>query len=431
MIKALKSISFGLFQKKTTIVLRMLPCILMVFVATAQQTQTDSYTRYELLKPSEQSFRIIYDVSATSAGAKYYWNTLRKGSEHIVNEVWDRYSGKKLNWEVVDGKTAKMNGLTVANEDTDYLQIALIRPVPHNGEARIRIDKTYKDTLSYFTKDGRITFSRTLGIKHNSVVLPMGYELTHCNYPVQLQLTKDNRVKVSFINRGAAAVPFELKAKPLPSGIRIRQTKETYTYDGSGAGRNKSKVRIGWEFEERSFQNREIVYFLQQPETHSFLLYHDYTETRPGMDRYLNVVRAGSKASNPSAISLDTGKQLKVESLKGKEINERGITIGSPITSKTEVIAIWFDPVKAGASERLRITETYTDANRYLLHNDELIWDRSFGRNRNTVVLPSGWFLTMNAIPATIDQSPEGLTQLHYVNDRPDLIDVYLKAQRK
>ena len=41
---------------------------------------------------------------------------------------------------------------------------------------------------------------------------------------------------------------------------------------------------------ERARQDREIVYFLQPPETHAFDLYHDYTEARPGVGRYLNVV---------------------------------------------------------------------------------------------------------------------------------------------
>ena len=44
---------------------------------------------------------------------------------------------------------------------------------------------------------------------------------------------------------------------------------------------------------------------------------------------------------------------------------------------------------------RLRIWETYTDANRYVLtgsgENAEFVWDRSFGRPRNAVVLPAGW----------------------------------------
>ena len=55
----------------------------------------------------------------------------------------------------------------------------------------------------------------------------------------------------------------------------------------------------------------------------------------------------------------------------------------------------------------------------------------SFGRNRNTVILPEGWFLTTTSIPAVISQNEKGLTTLRFVNDRPDLIDVFIKAQRK
>src|SRR3954464_3971197 len=66
---------------------------------------------------------------------------------------------------------------------------------------------------------------------------------------------------------------------------------------------------------ERAHQDRTIVYFLQPPETHSFDLYHDYTESRPGVDRYLNVVRTGSTSSKPSARVLDTGETLRVETV--------------------------------------------------------------------------------------------------------------------
>ena len=426
------SYSFRNSRTFLKIVLTTITLLLIDNGAKAQQTQADSYTRYELLEPNANAFRIIYDVSATAAGSTYYWNTLRKGSEHKVDAVWDAFSGEALNWKIVDGKIAKENGLSTASDDGEYLQIQLARPVPVNGEARIRIDKTYSDAASYFKEDGHIVFSRTLGINRNSIVLPEGYEVTHCNYPSQIQLTSKGLIKLSFMNDGPQAVPLEIKARPLPSNIKINTPSEnSYSFDNSGSGRNKSKVRLGWEFEERAFQNREIVYFLQQPETHSFRLYHDYTETRIGMDRYLNIVRAGSKASDPSAILLDTGEALKVETLKGNQITKKGIDIGSPITAESEVIAIWYTPLKEGETKRLRITETYTDPNRYVLDHDELVWDRGFGRNRNVVILPPGWFLTTNSIPAIIDQNENGLTALHFVNGRPDNINVYIKAQRK
>ena len=123
---------------------------------------------------------------------------------------------------------------------------------------------------------------------------------------------------------------------------------------------------MGFSFPERAYQTREIVYFLQQPETHSFRLYHDYTETREGVNKYLNVVRAGSKASNPSAFNLDNGKPLKVETLVGQAIQDKGIDIGDDYSPTTEVIVIWFDPVTKGTTTRVRIEETYTDPNRYL-----------------------------------------------------------------
>ncbi len=396
-----------------------------------QQTETDLYTQYELLAPEAQSFRIIFEVSATTTGAQYYWNTLRKGSAHKVNGVIDLYTGKPLLWEVVRGEDAQKNGFSEAVLDTDYLQIKLARPVPEGGQARMRIDKTYHDASSYYSEQNTLVFSRSLGIKRNSIVLPLGYELTSCNYPSQVQLTDDARIKVSFMNRGPEAVPLVIKARRLPQNISIKLAQEEQYVPGTATGWDDSKARLGFTFSERAYQDRDIVYFLQQPETHSFRLYHDYTEKRLGMDRYLNVVRTGSKASNPSALLLDTGEDLKVETLKGDKIAERGIIIDEEISPNTEVVVIWFDPVNTGESKRLRISETYTDPNRYLIFKDQLVWDRSFGRNRNTVVLPSGWFLTTNSIPAVIGQNDDGLTMLHFENDRPDNIDVFIKAQRK
>ncbi len=182
---------------------------------------------------------------------------------------------------------------------------------------------------------------------------------------------------------------------------------------------------------ERAHQDREIVYFLQQPETHSFDLYHDYTEARPGTDKYLNVVRAGSRSSRPSGRVLDTGEQLRVETLKGDVITRAKLDIGEQVKDETEVVVIHFAPVKAGESVRLRISETYTDSVSYRLDGDDLVFDRSFGRPANAVVLPAGWYLTASAIPATISETPDGRIRLDFVNPRPDDIAVLITARRR
>jgi hypothetical protein len=75
--------------------------------------------------------------------------------------------------------------------------------------------------------------------------------------------------------------------------------------------------------------------------------------------------------------------------------------------------------------------ETYTDSVRYKLAGDELVWDRSFGRPFNAVVLPAGWILTNSSIPATITTTPDGRTRLDFVNPRPDEIAVLLTARRR
>ncbi|HMF08623.1 MAG TPA: hypothetical protein VKJ00_05765 [Thermoanaerobaculia bacterium] len=182
---------------------------------------------------------------------------------------------------------------------------------------------------------------------------------------------------------------------------------------------------------ERAHQDRDIVYFLQQPETHSFDLYHDYTESRPGVDKYVNVVRAGSRSSKPSAMILDTGEKLAAETLRGDAISRAGIDIGEPVKEESEAVVIRFPAVAAGKSLRLRISETYTDPKSYRVDGEELVFDRSLGRSRNAVVLPAGWYLTASAIPAAVSQTPDGRIRLDFVNPRPDEIAVLIKARRR
>jgi len=183
--------------------------------------------------------------------------------------------------------------------------------------------------------------------------------------------------------------------------------------------------------DERAHQDRDIVYFLQQPETHSFGLYHDYTESRLGTDKYLNVVRKGSRASKPSARILDTGEALTAETLRGDAITRASLDIGEPVKPDSEVVVIRFAPVEKGKSIRLRISETYTDEKSYRLEGEQLVFDRSFGRPRNAVVLPAGWYLTASSIPAVVTQTDDGRIRLDFVNPRPDEIAVLIQARRR
>lgn len=399
-----------------------------------RQTEEDAYTRYELAAPGTARFRILYDVTATAAGSVLYFNPIRRGSEPAVHAVTDPASGKALDWRLVDPASAAADGLRGSDHDGLFLRVTLPRPVPVDGGVRLRIDKTYEDTASYRVEGDRLLFERTLGVERNAVVLPAGFELTACNHPSQVALEADGRIRVSFVNLGAAPVPYRVEARRLPpapppvaagaeGGIEERPAV---------AAEQPASARRDYRASERAAEDREIVYFLRQPETHSFFLYHDYTEKRPGVDRYVNVVRPGSRAAEPSARVLDTGETLAVETLRGAEITRRGVDLeGEPVAADTEVVVIWFEPVPAGGSTRIRISETYTDPGRYGLDGDELLWDRNLGRSRNAVVLPPGWWLTESSMPAAVDLTDDGLVRLRLDNDRPDALQVLLRARRR
>ena len=382
--------------------------------AQARQTESDEYTRYELLEPGSAKFRIIYEVTATTAGATYFFNPIRKGSVASNESVSDRATGKSLQFDVVGAAAAREGGVRSQDTTQTYIRVKLTHPVPADGgEARLLIDKTYEDASSYFLRGDTIVFSRPLGIKRNAVVLPKGYELMSCNFPSQVLQENDGRIGITFWNNTPAEAPLMMRA------VRVGPKV-------SGATTSSVAPRLG----DRARQNREIVYFLQQPETHAFDLYHDYTESRPGTSTYINEVRAGSEVSGPRAMNLDTGEPLKFEILKGEAISRANLGV-SKVTPELEIVVFRFAAVKTGESIRLRMFETYTDTARYKLVGDELVWDRSFGRPSNAVVLPAGWVLTNSAIPATVSTLPDGRVRLDFINPRPDEVATLITARRR
>jgi hypothetical protein len=186
---------------------------MLLLLLALQLAQADEYTRYELLAPESGSFRIRYEVTATSPGARFYWNGIRKGSEASDESVTDPATGKPLRFLEVDGNTARAHGLVDAEPDSRYIEVELPRPVPSNGEIRILIEKTYRDPKSYYADGAEIVFDRPLGIRRNSVVLPAGYELIRCNVPSQVLSLPDGRIYISFLNAGPAPAALVLRGR--------------------------------------------------------------------------------------------------------------------------------------------------------------------------------------------------------------------------
>ena len=406
---------------------------LSVHLFAQTQTQQDEYTEYALLAPDTASFKILYDVTSTTSGATTYFNPIRKGSEASDEAVYDLMSGRPLKFEQVSGAEARTSGLPTADLGTDYIRVHLARAVASDGgQARVRIVKTYKDPKSYYTEGDTIVFKRGLGIRRNAVVLPAGYRLLECNVPSQVLSDPDGRVRVSFMHQAPGEAALVVKASP---GAQTNESAkpppltDAHSWEAPPAQGPTERARLS----ERAHQagDRDIVYFLQSPETNAFSLYHDYTEAREGTDKYLDVVRAGSKVSKPSGRILDTGEALTTEVLTGTEMKARGVDPGTEqVAPDQQVVVFRFPAIKKGESLRLRMYETYTAPQSYRLERDELVFDRSFGRPRNSVVLPRNWYLTWLSIPGVIRQTPEGLTRVDFVNGRPDSIDVLIKAKK-
>jgi hypothetical protein len=103
---------------------RVLKCSLGVGIASGQsvtsapvQTETDEYTRYELLAPETSSSAMHYEVTASHAGARYYYNPIRKGSVAGDESIVVVATREPLRFEVVSGAEATKDPL-MKGEDT-------------------------------------------------------------------------------------------------------------------------------------------------------------------------------------------------------------------------------------------------------------------------------------------------------------------------
>lgn len=187
--------------------------------------------------------------------------------------------------------------------------------------------------------------------------------------------------------------------------------------------------------EEESFhraeQDREIIYWLHAPETHQFSFSHDFNIVRPGQKYAHSFVRKGSTVTDDiTFIDLDTGKRLKTQKVTGKDVNELGYypdpTDAGDVVVQGELLA----PVPNGGSIRIRVKETYTDAERYYVDkNGEFVWDRTFGRPRNVMVLPSGWMLVSCSFPSIISEDKEGRIVVELNNPHNDELHVVLRGK--
>src|SRR5689334_13581737 len=152
----------------------------------------------------------------------------------------------------------------------------------------------------------------------------------------------------------------------------------------------------------RAEQDREIHYWLLDPDSHQFRISHDFTVSKAGQKYVHSFVRKGSVVTKSIVIDLNTGKQLETYNVTGKSVNALGY-YPTPADPDSVVVQGNLDHALAeGESVRVRVIETYTDPVGYAMRAGELVWDRTLGRPFNDVTLPAGWKLSCVSVPSII-----------------------------
>src|SRR5215469_16158048 len=104
------------------------------------------------------------------------------------------------------------------------------------------------------------------------------------------------------------------------------------------------------------------LYDLLSPETHQFAITYDVTATKEGSPYFLNPIRPGSVATKERVIERSSGKELKFETVNGKDAKAAGLA-PAETPDKAEFIRVSLPgPVPKGGETRIRIFKTYTDA---------------------------------------------------------------------
>lgn len=405
------------------------------------QSESDEYTSYELLGSDSHKFRITHEVSATTAGARYYYAFVRGGVFLSEVRAEDLYTGERLDVDLVSGQVARENGHPAADPSDNYLRVYLARPVPENGETRLQIHVTYEDPKSYQFFGKRIFFGRVLGVKRISIVLPTDHDLVSINHPAQLVTQPDGRVRASLINTSTSPLSLEVVAQHRSE----KRTDGAATSPANGSGSAETALASfpialpgSWEstngrrlatLVDRAHQDREMVWTLGDPSASSFVLQRECTETHTGSDRWIDVMRGPRHVSNPVATALDTGERLGVEILTASEAQARGLASETELSDANQVVAVSFEPLRLGATLRLRVEEDLVDPDLYNLSGDELVFASELTVARSRVVLPKGWSPTEITIPATVIETPDKRVALEFINTSPTALELSIRAR--
>lgn len=372
------------------------------------QTERGERLRYELLDPASHEFRVTYELAATTAGARFYCTPAR--GDTFVSEVkaTDLFTEEALDVGLVGGADARELGHPAADEDATYFAVELGRPVPENGEVRLRIEAKYEDRGSYeFRPDpvggDELSFARLLAANDVGVTLPKDYALVDLNQPARIEQLADGRLSLTYTKAGHAPVP-----------LRVRARKVTWRERGVDFGAAGPPSSPSSPSSTGSTDPGPIVTaspaaqpLTAPPDPLQALRLELLDVDHATLECHVEVVAGAltgdaivaefaSAVSDGSARACDTGRSLSLESIDPTHLRiDTSSLANRPSAPRVQVIAL---------TTAHGLTRSSESRFGWLLPL----------REPTTVVLPAGWEIVTCSSPASITRASDGRQQLSF-----------------
>jgi hypothetical protein len=180
---------------------------------------------------------------------------------------------------------------------------------------------------------------------------------------------------------------------------------------------------------ERIESDEYTRYELLDPETAQFHILYEMTAIAPGATVFFNPIRKGSEASGERVTDRMTGEALRFEVVPGEEARRTGLP-RADLDSDYIRIHLPRPVPRDGGQVRLLIEKTYKDPKSWFREGNAVVFLRSLGIKRNSVVLPAGYELTGCNVPSQVLSEPDGRIRIAFWNAGPDAAPLRLTARK-
>lgn len=170
-------------------------------------------------------------------------------------------------------------------------------------------------------------------------------------------------------------------------------------------------------------------YELLDPDSSQFHILFEVTAVTPGATAYFNPIRKGSEASGESVRDRATSQPLPFEVVSGEAARTSGLPEADPAMSYIRIQLP--RPVPPEGGIRLLIEKTYKDEKSYRREGtDQIVFERTLGIRRNSIVLPAGYELIGCNYPSQVVTEPDGRIKVSFMHPGPEAVPLVLKARR-